>query len=112
MFSRLDLPPGRYQLRIAARIPILDRTGSVYEVIDVPDLRREPLALSGVVLSSVPREPDFSSEYDDPEDFKKAFEVQPPVVESPEHTAQERRNQGGTDGASPNVARGVAWSSS
>jgi hypothetical protein len=55
VFSRLDLPPGRYQLRIAARIPMLDRTGSVYDLIDVPDLRREPLALSGIVLSNVPR---------------------------------------------------------
>jgi VWFA-related protein len=54
VLSRLDLPPGRYQLRIAARIPVLDRTGSVYYDIEVPDHRRETVSLSGVVLSAAP----------------------------------------------------------
>ena len=54
VLSRLDLPPGSYQLRIAARIPALDRTGSVYYDVVVPDFRREPVTLSGIVLSAEP----------------------------------------------------------
>lgn len=54
VLSRLDLPPGGYQLRIAARIPALDRTGSVYYDVVVPDFRRDPVALSGIVLTAAP----------------------------------------------------------
>ena len=54
VLTRIDLPPGRYQLRVAAHSRALDRTGSVYFDVTVPDFRREPLALSGIVLSATP----------------------------------------------------------
>lgn len=50
VLSRLDLRPGRYNLRFAAHSASLGRSGSVYYDIDVPDFSRLPLSLSGVVL--------------------------------------------------------------
>jgi len=45
------VPPGTYQLRVAAR----DRggkTGSVHYDLVVPDFAREPLSVSGLILAS------------------------------------------------------------
>jgi VWFA-related protein len=74
LLSRLDLPPGRYQVRFAAATSIQGvrvsdlaptvaiigpgedtgpKAGSVYCDLDVPDFAREPLALSGVALALV-----------------------------------------------------------
>ena len=52
--SRLDLPAGRYELRTAVEDTRLGRSGSVYTYVDVPDYRREPVALSGLLLTSQP----------------------------------------------------------
>jgi VWFA-related protein len=54
VLSQIELPPGSYQLRLAVQSAALNKTGSVYANVDVPDFRREPLALSGVVLSAAP----------------------------------------------------------
>jgi VWFA-related protein len=51
--SRLELPPGRYQIRVAALVANTGVVGSVHEDIDVPDFAKSPLALSGVVMTSV-----------------------------------------------------------
>jgi VWFA-related protein len=48
----LDLPRGRYQIRVAGRSVNKDLTGSVYSDLVVPDFGKEPLALSGLVLTS------------------------------------------------------------
>jgi len=50
--SRLELPPGSYQLRVAAREGG-GRAGSVHYDLLVPDFGKEPVAMSGLVLSSV-----------------------------------------------------------
>ena len=52
VLSRLDLRPGRYQLRIAANVGSLSTSGSLYYDVDVPDHRGSPVMLSGVVLSA------------------------------------------------------------
>jgi VWFA-related protein len=52
LLARLDLRPGRYQLRIAAHVPAHGTSGSVYYDVDVPDFRGEALSLSGLVLST------------------------------------------------------------
>jgi VWFA-related protein len=52
MISRLNLPPGRYQLRIAGRAAEAQRVGSVYYDLEVPDFSKPPLAMSGIVLTS------------------------------------------------------------
>jgi VWFA-related protein len=51
LVTTMELEPGRYQLRLAAESALLDKSGSVYVELEVPDFRREPLSLSGVVVS-------------------------------------------------------------
>ena len=54
VLSRLDLRPGRYQLRIAANVGSLSTGGSLYYDVDVPDIGSAPLALSGLMLAAEP----------------------------------------------------------
>jgi VWFA-related protein len=49
---RLELPPGRYQLRVAAREAEEGRRGSVFYDLQVPDFGGDDLAMSGVLLTS------------------------------------------------------------
>jgi hypothetical protein len=51
--SRLTLKPGRYEVRVALDAAPNQR-GSVYTFVDVPDFAKQPLSLSGVVLSVSP----------------------------------------------------------
>jgi VWFA-related protein len=52
MQSRLKLPPGRYQLRMAARETGGGRVGSVAYDLDVPDFTKAPLTMSGILIAS------------------------------------------------------------
>ena len=54
VLSRLDLKPGRYQLRIAANVGSLSTSGSLYYDVDVPNFTSAPIALSGILLSASP----------------------------------------------------------
>lgn len=49
---RLDLPPGRYSLRVGAREAGSGAVGSVVLDVEVPDFAEGPLAMSGVVVTS------------------------------------------------------------
>jgi VWFA-related protein len=49
---RLDLPPGRYQLRVGVRDGGSGATGSVLYDLDVPDFSKDPLSMSGLMLTS------------------------------------------------------------
>jgi VWFA-related protein len=49
---RLELPPGRYQLRVAAREAEQGQRGSVFYDLRVPDFSDEGLAMSGLLLTS------------------------------------------------------------
>jgi VWFA-related protein len=51
--SRLQIPPGRYQLRVAASDLATNAVGSVLYDLDVPDFSKSPLAISGLALTSV-----------------------------------------------------------
>jgi VWFA-related protein len=53
MLSRFELPPGRYQLRVAADELTTKLVGSVLYDLDVPDFSKAPLSMSGIVLTSV-----------------------------------------------------------
>ena len=55
--SRIDLPPGRYRLRLAALHEAAAKTGTVMVDIVVPDFNRDPASMSGVVLSAAPGRP-------------------------------------------------------
>ena len=50
--TRLHVPPGRYQLRIAAREGGGGKVGTVNYDLDVPDFTKDPLTMSGVAIAS------------------------------------------------------------
>jgi VWFA-related protein len=52
LLNRLDLPPGRYQLRVAAHDRGGGVVGSVHYDLEVPDFADQPLSMSGVVITS------------------------------------------------------------
>jgi VWFA-related protein len=54
LLSRLDLKPGRYQVRFGAFINSLQQNGSVYYDLEVPDFDDLPLSMSGIVLAVSP----------------------------------------------------------
>ena len=51
LLSQIDLPPGRYQLRVAAG-NAGSKAGSVLYDLEVPDFYKTPLTMSGVALTS------------------------------------------------------------
>jgi VWFA-related protein len=53
VLSSLELPPGRYQLRVAAREANTRRAGSLSYDLDVPDFSKEPLSISSLALTSM-----------------------------------------------------------
>jgi VWFA-related protein len=53
VMSRLPVAPGRYQIRLGVRTAD-GKTGSVYTYAEVPDFGREPLTMSGLILSGEP----------------------------------------------------------
>jgi hypothetical protein len=57
LLSDIDLPPGRFQLRLAARSAALQQTGSIHADVEVPDYFAAPLSMSGVVLGIDPPRP-------------------------------------------------------
>src|SRR5262249_17909633 len=48
--TTVELPPGKYQLRVSAKSATLDKGGSVYDAVEVPDYSRTPLSVGGLVL--------------------------------------------------------------
>lgn len=48
---------GAYQLRVAVRDVVSERVGSAGQFIEIPDLRKNTLALSGLVISSLNQNP-------------------------------------------------------
>ena len=54
LMARLNLKPGRYQLRVSAQSKLRDTAGSVFTDLDVPDFSKAPLSLSGVILHAEP----------------------------------------------------------
>ena len=51
--SRVQLPPGRYQLRVAANDVGPMSVGTVLYDLEVPDFTKTPLSMSGLVLTSI-----------------------------------------------------------
>lgn len=50
--ARIDLAPGRYEIRVGVHSPRVDKDASVYTIVDVPDFSKAPLSLSGIVVHS------------------------------------------------------------
>jgi hypothetical protein len=49
---RLTLEPGRYQIRIGARDSLTKQLGTVFYDLHVPDFRKDPLMMSGLLLTT------------------------------------------------------------
>ena len=56
LLNRVDLPPGRYELRVAAHDTGGGKLGSVCYDLEVPDFTKAPLSMSGVALASASAE--------------------------------------------------------
>jgi VWFA-related protein len=54
LLSKLELKPGRYLLRYSVHSESLEKTGSVYTDLTVPDFSKSPLSLSGIVITATP----------------------------------------------------------
>lgn len=54
VLSKLELPPGRYNMRFAVNSIFRGKSGSVFEEVEVPNFDKEPLSMSGVVISVSP----------------------------------------------------------
>ena len=52
LLSRLELPPGRYQIHVGAHEASGATIGTVPYDVEIPDYAKSPFALSGVVLTS------------------------------------------------------------
>ena len=49
---RINLPPGRYQVRIGARENVSGQMGTVFYDLEVPDFRKEKLMIGGLLVAS------------------------------------------------------------
>jgi len=52
VLRRLTVPPGRYQIRVAAKESNGNAVGTVTQSIDVPDFSKPPLLLSGIAITA------------------------------------------------------------
>jgi VWFA-related protein len=52
VLNRLELPPGKYQLRVAAHDTAGGNVGSVLYDLEVPDYSKVPFGISGLVMTS------------------------------------------------------------
>jgi VWFA-related protein len=55
--ARLNLRSGRQEVRVSVEDSSTHRQGSVYTHVDVPNFRRDPLSLSGLVAGAAPAPP-------------------------------------------------------
>lgn len=53
--SKLDVPPGRYQFRVAAKESGGSALGSVFYDLEVPDFAKAPFSMSNIALTSLDR---------------------------------------------------------
>jgi len=55
--TRLALPKGRHEIRVAAEDGTSHESGSVFTFVDVPDFAKERLSLSGLLVAAGPAPP-------------------------------------------------------
>jgi VWFA-related protein len=65
MNPRIELPPGRYQLRVGVRESGAGEMGSVFQDVQVPDYSARGLGMSGLLLTSEAARQEFSPQPDD-----------------------------------------------
>jgi VWFA-related protein len=52
IIPRMTLAPGRYQIRVGARESVGSRVGTVFYDLQVPDFRKDPLMMSGLLITA------------------------------------------------------------
>ena len=52
LVTEVMLPPGHYQLRLAAHDPVANRSGSVFWDLEVPDFDKETVSMGNLLLSA------------------------------------------------------------
>jgi len=52
--QQLTLPPGHHQVRLNATSKVVEKSGSVYAEVEVPDFTRSPLSTTGIILGTPP----------------------------------------------------------
>jgi len=52
LLARIVLPPGRYELRFGATLSPANLAGSLFADVEVPDFRRDPISVSGVLMEA------------------------------------------------------------
>jgi hypothetical protein len=65
LLNRVELPPGRYQLRVAARDPGKGSVGAVTYNLEVPDFSEQEIGLSGLTVTSLAGDDMFTPRQDD-----------------------------------------------
>jgi len=78
LINRLELPPGRYQLRVAARDPGKATVGAVTYDLEVPDFLKQPIGLSGLLVTSLAGAAMFTPRAD--EQLKEVLPTSPIAV--------------------------------
>jgi len=77
VLNRMELPPGRYQLRLAARDTTKATIGSVIYDLEVPDFYRDKIAMSGLAITSLGGAAMMTAR---PDDVMKQVLPAPPVA--------------------------------
>jgi VWFA-related protein len=77
LLNRLELPPGRYQMRFAAHDSNGGTVGSVLYDLEVPDFTKAPLVMSGIVLTSLSGAAEITAR---PDEQLRAVLPGPPVA--------------------------------
>jgi len=77
VLNRLELPPGRYQLRLAARDMTKATIGSVIYDLEVPDFYKDKIAMSGLAITSLGGAAMMTAR---PDDVMKQVLPAPPVA--------------------------------
>jgi VWFA-related protein len=62
--TRIVLPPGRHQLRIGVREQQTGNSGSVFYDLQVPDFSKQPLMMSGLLLTAASVQQTFTAKAD------------------------------------------------
>ena len=77
VLNRIELPVGRYQLRAAARDSEKNLVGSVIYDLEVPDFYKQPIAISGLTMTSLAGAAMMTAR---PDDQLKAVLPAPPIA--------------------------------
>ncbi|MPY90966.1 MAG: VWA domain-containing protein [Luteitalea sp.] len=78
LVRKLELPPGRYQLRVAARESEKGMRGSVFYDLHVPDYTEKNLTMSGILLTSRAAALTLTPALDD--EVKEMLETPPTLI--------------------------------